>query len=68
MVSEQGIIEANRNVVLIWGRNKANKAVLKMPHINANIGIGYKNPRFWYQQIFLPVGISFKSEVKNENQ
>ena len=36
-----------------------------MPHINAIIDSGYKNQRFWYQLIFLPVGISFKSEVKN---
>ena len=68
MVSEQGKFDANRKVVLIWGRNRANKAVLNMPHINANIGSGYKNQRFWYQQILLPVGISFKMGVKNENQ
>ena len=35
-----------------------------MPHINANIGSGYKNQRFWYQHILLPVGISFKTGVK----
>jgi len=36
-----------------------------MPHINANVGSSYKKQRFWYQQIFLPVGISFKTGVKN---
>ena len=39
-----------------------------MPHINANIGSGYKNQQFWYQHILLLVGISFKTGVKNENQ
>ena len=39
-----------------------------MPHINANIDSGIKNELFWYQQILFPVGISFKTEVKNENQ
>ena len=68
MVSKKGIIEANRNAVLIWGRNKANKVVCKMPHINANIGSDYKNQQFWYQHILLLVGISFKTGVKNENQ
>ncbi len=68
MVSKWEIIEVNRKVVLIWGRNRANKVVLNMPHINANIGSSYKKQRFWYQRIFLPVGISFKTGVKNENQ
>jgi hypothetical protein len=27
MVSERGIIEANRNAVLIWGRNEAENVV-----------------------------------------
>ena len=36
-----------------------------MPHINANIGSGIKNELFWYQHILLPVGISFKTGVKN---
>ena len=39
-----------------------------MPHINANIGSGYKNQCFWYQQFLMRVGISFKTGVKNENQ
>ena len=39
-----------------------------MSHINANIGSDYKNQRFWYHRIFLSVGISFKTGVKNENQ
>lgn len=39
-----------------------------MPHINANIGSGIKRQRLWYQHFLMPVGISFKMGVKNENQ
>ena len=39
-----------------------------MPHINSNVGSSYKNQQFWYQHILLPVGISIKTGVENENQ
>lgn len=40
MVLERGIIEVNRNVVLIWGRNEAEKMVRIMTHINAEFVSG----------------------------
>lgn len=47
MVSERGIIEANRNAVLIWGINEAENVVWIMLHINAEIVSSINFQMFW---------------------
>lgn len=47
LVSEQRIIEANRNVTMIWGRNEAENVVWIMLHINAEIVSSINFQMFW---------------------